>query len=157
MENDQIHHLRENIKILSSLGSRSSVQKSQKTFRASLTRKERRWCRVLDEMAWLGDYRPGGKTVTSIAVQTTREGNIYWLANNQGPKLPTQRHLQWVLDQLQSCSINDRENTSTTQRVLFRRSIVFSRRRVEFYYYQLYNRVTCVNTDLTEPAGKFTG
>ncbi|KAK5069402.1 hypothetical protein LTR51_008652 [Lithohypha guttulata] len=53
MENNMIDRLDEKIVALSMLGSRSSAQKSQSSFRKSLTETEHKWCCVLDELSWI--------------------------------------------------------------------------------------------------------
>lgn len=50
--------------------SRSSLKDSRKAARTP-------WHDFLDQLAWLGDYKCGGKTVTSIAAETLSHGPIF--------------------------------------------------------------------------------
>lgn len=134
MDSSLVSQLNEHIIALSMLGSRLSVQRPQSAARHSLSETERRWCCVLDELSWLGDYRTGGKSVTSIAAQATGVGNIFWFASNRTTRYCIKQHLRWILQELQFYASNLERDTPKTQWRLFTRSIVFSRRRVESYH-----------------------
>lgn len=62
-------------KVLILLNTITSSISNQRT-----SRSERQ--RFLDELSWLCDEKPGGKTVTSIAVSQTNRSLIFWVACN---------------------------------------------------------------------------
>lgn len=153
MSGSMIRSLDESVVALSMLGSRPSVQKSQNAMRSSLSEVEHRWCCLLDELSWLCDYRTGGKSVTSIAAQTTVTGNIFWFANNKSLQLPVQRHLQWLLQVLQSHVAHRESNARETHWKLFQKSVVFNRRRIEHYH----DKISLLSACLTSNAESQNG
>lgn len=155
METSMTERLDESVVLLSMLGSRPSVQKSQRAVRSTLSETEDKWCCILDELSWLCDYRTGGKSVTSIAAQTTITGNIFWFATNKGLQMPIKQHLQWLLQTLRSYTTDSGRNAQETCRKLFRKSVVFSHRRVQFYQDRLSSLLTCIDSHPDEQKGAY--
>jgi OTT_1508-like deaminase len=92
--------------------------------------------RFLDNLSWLCDYRTGGRTVSSIALEETPQGPIYWLAANQSPNKKVRDHLERILQQLESLASSP-EKASVVQLAIRRQSIQFSREKVKYYVCQL--------------------
>lgn len=91
--------------------------------------------RFLDNLSWLCDYRTGGRTVSSIAVEETPQGPIYWLAANESPDKKVRDHLERILQQLDSLASS--EEASAVELAIRRQSIQFSREKVKHYFRQL--------------------
>jgi hypothetical protein len=92
--------------------------------------------RFLDHLSWLCDYRTGGRTVSSIAVERTPQGPIYWLAANESPDKKVRDHLERILHQLESLASSP-EEASVVELAIRRQSIQFSREKVKHYLRQL--------------------
>lgn len=93
--------------------------------------------RFLDHLSWLCDYRTGGRTVSSIAVEMTPQGPIYWLAANESPDKKVIDHLERILRQLESLAASSSEEASVVELAIRRQSIQFSREKVKHYLRQL--------------------
>jgi hypothetical protein len=106
--------------------SRSSLKDGRKAARMP-------WHDFLDHLAWLGDYKCGGKTVTSIAAESLSYGPIFWIACNQQPKAKALDHLEGVLQELQSLSNSSKADPEHVQRQIFKNSIRFNYLRVQNY------------------------
>lgn len=157
MHKSMTQRLDDNVITLSMLGTVSSAQRSQNGSRGSLSEIENKWCCVLDELSWLCDYRTGGKSVTSVAAQVTTTGLVFWFANNRGPQPLVKRHLKWILQELRSMAVNDQGGSKETLWRLFRKSLVFSRRRVESYWAKLYSLLEHVASSTEKQKGMFYG
>lgn len=94
--------------------------------------RDRAWCQFLDDLAWMCDYRPGGKSVTSVAAELKGSKIRFWMANNDRCGLMAARHLSWVLERLQIVSTGI-ETPQQAEAQIFERSIRFSRTRVMEY------------------------
>lgn len=92
--------------------------------------------RFLDDLSWLCDYRTGGRTVSSIAVEETPQGPIYWLAANESPRKKVRDHLKRILQQLESLASPAGE-ASAVELAICQQSIQFSRDKVRHYVRQL--------------------
>ena len=92
-----------------------------------------RWHLFLDNLSWLCDYRPGGKTVASIAAEKTDAGSKFWLATNASGISMVKKHLNCVLQEVQSLATNPSTEVEDVRYRIFRRSITFSHQRIEFY------------------------
>jgi hypothetical protein len=90
--------------------------------------------KFLDNLSWLCDYRTGGRTVSSIAVEETPQCPIYWLAANESPNKEVRDHLEWILQHLESLASSPPEEVELAIR---RQSIRFSREKVKNYVRQL--------------------
>lgn len=129
--------LDENVIALSMLGTVPSAQRSQSHARRMLFGAEQKWCCLLDEISWLCDYQTGGKSVTSVAVQGTATGNVFWFASNKETRTLVKNHLRWILGELQSMAANGTVNGEEIQWRLFKKSVAFNHRRVESYWERL--------------------
>lgn len=94
--------------------------------------RDRAWTHFLDDLAWMCDYRPGGKSVTSVAAELRGSKTRFWMATNDTCGLMATKHLSWVLERLQTLSesIDTRQQAETQ---IFEQSIKFSRTRVIQY------------------------
>lgn len=144
------NRLDENVVTLSMLGTVPSAQHSQGSTRRTLSEVERKWCCLLDELSWLCDYKTGGKSVTSVAAQTTATGNVFWFASNKDTRLLIERQLRWILAELQLIATNDTVDSEEVRWRLFKRSIVFNHRRVEFYWEKMHSLVQSAGLSSTD-------
>jgi hypothetical protein len=96
------------------------------------------WCKFLDQLSWMCDYKQGGDTVSAIGVEETTDGPTFWLAANKNPKTKAQPHLEWILGQLES--LPGREIEQVEEEILIR-CIGFSRDKVKNYVRQLCTRI----------------
>jgi hypothetical protein len=102
-----------------------------------------RFHRFVDDLSWLCDYRTGGRTVSSIAVEDTPQGPIYWLAANESPDKKVKDHLERILQQLESLASSP-EEASVVELAITRQSVPFSREKVKHYVRQLGKAVDSV-------------
>lgn len=129
--------LDENVITLSMLGTISEAQLSQGSARRKLSEVERKWCCLLDELSLLCDYRTGGKSVTSVAAQSRAKEIVFWFASNQETRSLIKRQLQWILLELQKVSLYRSIDSKAVLWRLFKKSVLFNRRRVESYWSRL--------------------
>lgn len=134
-------HLDGNVITLSMLGTIASARRSQNSVRSLLSEVEKKWCSLLDELSLLCDYKTGGKSVTSVAAQTTALGNVFWFASKQGTTFSIESQLRWILSQLQMVATCHETESQAIRRRLFKRCVAFNHRRVEFYWLQLHSLV----------------
>jgi hypothetical protein len=92
--------------------------------------------RFLDNLSLLCDYRTGGRTVSSIAVEETPQGPIFWLAANESPDKKLKDHLERILQQLESL-VSSAQESSVVELAIRRQSIQLSREKVKHYIRQL--------------------
>jgi hypothetical protein len=97
----------------------------------------------VDNLSWLCDYRTGGRTVSSIAVEETPQGPIYWLAANESPNKKVKDHLERTLQQLEGLASSP-EEASVVELAITRQSVQFSREKVKHYVRQLGKAVDSV-------------
>lgn len=100
------------------------------------TKKERprpQWHEFLDHLSWLCDFECGGKTVTSIAVETSSSGPVFWVAMNKRPRERAVNHLKWVLSELDNLCRDHEIQAQDVQTNIFLESVRLSRRRVKYY------------------------
>lgn len=95
------------------------------------------WAQFLDELGWLCDYKPGGKTVAAVAAGCEGSKIRYWVANNNGCGLLVAKHLSWVLEKLQIV-ISDGKAAHEVEVQIFKKCIGFSRKRVTEYANKLH-------------------
>ena len=98
---------------------------------ARRTRERTTWQKFLDELCWLCDFEGGGKTVVSIAVESTPVGMVFWMAMNHRIRNRAVTHLKWVLGELSN--LENAWDLHETERKIFLRSLTISRRRFEDY------------------------
>ena len=92
--------------------------------------------RFLDNLSWLCDYRTGGRTVSSIGIEDTPQGPIYWLAANERPNEKVIVHLERILKQLESLK-SSQKAPSLLELAIRQQSVQFSREKVKHYIRQL--------------------
>jgi len=98
---------------------------------ARRTRERTTWQKFLDELCWLCDFEGGGKTVVSIAVESTPDGMVFWMAMNHRIRNRAVTHLKWVLGEL--ANLKNAGDLHETERKIFLKSLTISRKRVEDY------------------------
>ena len=140
----------ESIVALSMLGTARSTPLPKRGSSSQRSREEEIWCRLVDELSWLCDYKCGGKTVTSIAVQKTVSGHVFWFASNRGSRAAIEDHLRWILSELESVATTCSTSIEKVRWRLFSKSLAFSRRRVEFYWKQLHAMVLALRESSAE-------
>lgn len=119
--------------LLSMLGLPTSPRTQKQINERELSPRDHQWCCVLDEFSFLGDYKNGGKTITSIAAQHTKEGAVFWVAGNHIVTQRTTGHLKWILRKLQTLKTGDQKQAEVLKAEIFRASVSFSHTKVKNY------------------------
>jgi hypothetical protein len=96
------------------------------------------WCRFLDQLSWMCDYKRGGDTVSAIAAEETTNGPTFWLAANKNSEKKAKPHLEWILGQLES--LPGRVIKEVEEEILIR-CIKFSENKVKNYSRKLCNLI----------------
>src|SRR5665213_3081881 len=130
---DTLQVFDESIVLLSMLSPSNRPRTQRSDLNSGANDSHAKWHVFLDHLAWLCDYKTGGKTVASIAAEKVVRGSKFWLASNANCVSLAVKHLKWVLRELQSLAINTDSNSEDTQNRIFAKSVTFSRERVEFY------------------------
>lgn len=99
--------------------------------------KEKMWHRYLDSLSRLADYRPGGKTVTSIVPEKTPNGPKYWIASNSDPEGKAYQHVRWVLSKLETAIAVPSSELQAFSDSISRRSIQHGWRKIREYRQRL--------------------
>jgi hypothetical protein len=86
LEENMDHTFYEAVVLLSLLGPQEEFRISRSSLTANAEAARTPWHEFLDHLSWLGDYKCGGKTVTSIAVEALSHGSTFWVACNQQPQ-----------------------------------------------------------------------
>ena len=125
------------IVLLSMLGPSTPARTQHSDLKSGRDDSQNQWHVFLDQLSLLCDYKPGGKTVASIAGEQITEGSKFWLATNASHYLKAKGHLKWILKELQDLVIDIRSNREDTQYRIFKESILFSHERVKNYSQRL--------------------
>jgi hypothetical protein len=104
----------------------------------------RLWHKFLNQISWLCDYKRGGRTVSSVAVQATAPGPTYWLAANSNPVPKALPHLEWLLRELANLQALLPDQLQMVEDEIVTRCISFSAAKVKFYGRQLDKSIKCV-------------
>lgn len=103
------------------------------------------WHVFLDSLAWMADHKRGGKTVTSIAVEPSAPGPIYWVVSNSPIKPEALQHLKKLLSDLHhQISLEQSAQTDLIQEIA-RSSIELSHARVRDYGRRLRSTVAAID------------
>ena len=129
--------LDERVVLLNMLASPSLGRLTRLPIEANCSAESAQWHRFLDHLSWLGDYKAGGQTVTSIAAEKHTLGTTFWVANNCLQTAMVVKHLKWVLAKLQQL-IDEPTSVTVIQQDIAVRSISFSYRRVASYKRHFY-------------------
>lgn len=88
--------------------------------------------KVLKQLAYMCDYETGGKTVTAIALEESRESGekVYWLAANRTPREKVVQFLNDILNDLRGLSSASAEEK---QREITKKCVQFGMRRIKGY------------------------
>ena len=91
------------------------------------------WQQFLDDLCFLCDSKPAGKSVVSIAVEQRRTGiATFWIATSPSHQWSAQRHLTEVLRLLARCSVKHFDANQTAIDIT-RSSVERSRSRIQNY------------------------
>jgi hypothetical protein len=83
----------------------------------------------VDKLAYIGDFKKGGSTVTALALQKTYQGVTFWITANETVKLKVIEFLQKLLQLLKNVDSTSRE-TAETQLLAF---VPFNKERLDYY------------------------
>lgn len=112
-----------------------------------------RWQYWLDDLCLLCDSHRGGTTTTSIAVERTTDGAVFWLAMNAGDLEEASVHLAALLDQVKrGQEAHGESDGGTTTCEIYTRAITRSPQRVKNYAKRLESVLqrVCRETDLND-------
>jgi hypothetical protein len=90
------------------------------------------WHRFLDDLCSLCDSCPGGRTVVSIAVQSTSTGMLFWIAANAS-LLKASEQLARILDICHQLHVSGSGNVLKAQSEIISITASFSRRKIRNY------------------------
>lgn len=105
----------EAIVLLSLLGPQEDSRVSRSSLKASAEAARTPRHDFLDHLSW---YRCGGKTVTSVAAEALSHSSTFWIACNQSPPTKSLKHLEWVLQELESLSSSSHADLDSPQKGL---------------------------------------
>ena len=123
----------EGVVLLSLLGPLEEFKTSRSVLKSNIEAGRTPWHDFLDHLSWLGDYKCGGKTVTSIAAEALPRGSRFWIACNQRPQTKSFEHLCWILHEIQSLVNDSSTDLERVQHRIIKKSIQFSCLRVKNY------------------------
>ena len=89
--------------------------------------------RFLDRLSWVCDYDPGGDTVTSIAIEETADGSVFWLATTYKCVPEVRRHLTEIIELLRSAHCLSAKDLYDLELKICNKCIAFATRRVKHY------------------------
>lgn len=154
---DTMHFFYESTLLLSVLGPVSEDSQDDRQDSTS-SKVSSRWHRFLDDLAWLGDTQLGGKSVTSIGVESVRTATRFWVASNGEVTDTTLNHLRWVLDRLRTVGYVAQHDLQQLIHPIFVRSVNLSQKKVQNYARRLskfLNRAQTAGADHLPILGKF--
>lgn len=102
------------------------------------------WHRSLDSLSWLCDFKCGGSTVTSIAVQQLARSSKFWISTNEHHTRQSSAHLELVLAGLARLRGASASSTERVREHILTQSIRLSRLRVNNYCRRLANYIDAV-------------
>lgn len=126
-------------KVLVLLNTITSSIENAKTYRSE-------WQQFLDGISWLCDEKPGGKTVTSIAVSQAVRKSIFWIACNARTNDERTAYLRDILQDLRRLSEPSPPNIESIGTTIANKSIKRSFRRVANYLGRLKVRLEEIET-----------
>lgn len=88
----------------------------------------------LDCLAYTCDYEKGGETVTSIALEATPQGPVFWTSANRNPGQKVTSFLARTLRKLRDVAQAPEKDASEEARLLSRDFVLFARSRVKKYW-----------------------
>ena len=94
----------EAVALLSVLGPVEQPRTSHLDLGSATETAETTWRKFLDQLSGLCDFKGGGDTVTSIAVQARSDGPAYWIAMNHALQSKAESHLRYVLGELETAN-----------------------------------------------------
>ena len=89
--------------------------------------------RFLDRLSWMCDYEPGGDTVSSIAVEETADGSVFWLATTYKCVPAIRPHLTEIIELLRSAHRLSAKDSHDLERKICNKCIAFASKRVKHY------------------------
>jgi hypothetical protein len=128
-----LHRFYEPLVLLSILEPTRGDLEPNSTSRFNTAESYNLWHKFLDQISWLCDYKKGGTTVSSIAVQATIQGPTYWLAANSNPSAMAKPHLEWVLGELTNLHNLSPDQLQIVEDEIVARSIAFSSEKIKTY------------------------
>lgn len=88
------------------------------------------WRRFLDALAWFGDYKHGGQTVTAIAAYSSPAGVHFWVASTHEKSATL---IQGILHHLSALSSASNEEKIAIGRIIVAQSVQSSRDKIRNY------------------------
>lgn len=126
-EDDEISEASQQFyKVLVLLNTITSSIENAKTYRSE-------WQQFLDGISWLCDEKPGGKTVTSIAVSQAVQNSIFWVACNARSNDERIAYLRDIFQDLRRLSEPSPPTPESIGTTIANKSIKRSFRRVTNY------------------------
>ncbi|WPH03152.1 Hypothetical protein R9X50_00602800 [Acrodontium crateriforme] len=95
------------------------------------TELKKRWRKVLDALAWFGDFGHGGRTVVAVALEDNPENLVLWVC---GPDKKSANHIAQVAQKmLDTQNSNDVETSLANARLVISSSIHLSTDKIKTY------------------------
>jgi hypothetical protein len=116
------------------------------------------WEEFLDSLSWLCDEKPGGKTVTSIAVSGSTTGPIIWIACNDKSNDQRVVHLENIFETLRRLDEHSASNRESVAAAVAKDCVNRSYRRVLNYSNRLESKLKELESmrAIDDDAGEFT-
>lgn len=115
--------------------------------------------RFLRNLAFLCDYKKGGPSTTSIAVEDRHDCNLFWVASNEEPPGSVLEFLKSVIDAVRGFPSLPEERQTEVEQDLEVRSVIFAAKRIKNHAQSLVSSArTCrkhVTTHLPAETGEF--
>jgi hypothetical protein len=110
------------------------------------------WQRFLDDLCYLCDTEPGGRTTVSIAVSEFEGGQCYWITANGGSQKAVGQ-LTLILEQLQKIRDPCVDHEEIKDKILFA-GIRRSSMKVRNYLKELRRYIRVIETRISHPKGE---
>lgn len=106
------------------------------------------WRRFLDALAWFGDYRHGGDTVTAVAANSSPAGVCFWVASAHQKSATL---IQEILQHLSTLSAASEDDRNATERIIIAQSMMSSKDKIKAYIRSL--RLNLADVDSVQLPG----
>ena len=107
--------------------------------------KRRIWQRFLDDLCYLCDTKPGGRTTVSIAVSKSKDGQCFWISAN-GELLKAVRQLDMILKELKEIQRRPETDLDEVKDKILRVGICRSSMKVRNYLRELQRYLRIMET-----------
>lgn len=116
------------------------------------------WEEFLDSLSWLCDEKPGGKTVTSIAISESTSGPIIWIACNDKSNDQRVVHLENIFETMRRLDEHSASSRESVAAAVARDCVNRSYRRVLNYSNRLESKLKELKSmrAIDDDTGEFT-